>query len=118
MCFDCWTGFGSPVEFTPTTEATAALVSRLYELSVYGGNLHCIVDDWNIDDDDLARCRRNIVEIQNGGGNEALGDCIDAEQVAIEAAILDAMDGMTLAERATVLAIDEGIIAIDSQKAE
>jgi hypothetical protein len=58
MCYDCWTGFGSPVEFTATTEATAALVSKLYEIAIYGGNLHVVIDDWNIDDDDLARCRR------------------------------------------------------------
>ena len=101
MCFGCWNDMGRPAEFTADTMKAVAAVQRLYELNCVGGPAHIVTDDWNIEDEDIASC----------GTDEASGD--DPPEV-IEAArvVLALFSPMTEAQRATVLAINDGFLPV------
>lgn len=51
MCFNCYQEYGSPAIDTPQVRHAAACIAKVYdEVSDVGGNLHCAIDDWNLDD--------------------------------------------------------------------
>lgn len=108
MCYACWTKLGRPAAVTPKIIAAAELVDDLYGLAPVGGNLHIVTDDWNIEDDHVRSCRENVSRIQQGKTEQY--DDTDPEQISIEASILDAIEPMSEAERATVLAVYLGFI--------
>lgn len=56
MCYQCWDSEGNP-QPDAVSSAAVPLVEAVYGESRFGGNLHIILDDWNIEDDDLAYCR-------------------------------------------------------------
>jgi hypothetical protein len=51
MCQGCWTEYGAPTIDSPAIRETADLIKRLRaEFSEVGGDLHIIIDDWNLKD--------------------------------------------------------------------
>ena len=103
MCRGCWEEYGSPEIKTEATRAAAKLAERVYEFSCVGGNLHIVLDDWNIEDENIAWCRERINRIRSGTIEQY--DDTDPQQLEAEDACLKALEPMTLEERASALAI-------------
>jgi hypothetical protein len=51
MCENCWKEYGSPRIDTQEIREAAILIKAVYDYHPTAGNLHCQLDDWNIDDD-------------------------------------------------------------------
>jgi hypothetical protein len=80
----------------------AALVRRLYdEFSMVGGNLHIVLDDENLENENVAWCRANVTRILSGDIDRY--DDAHRPQVELEAQILDAIEPMTERDRFNVL---------------
>lgn len=120
MCFGCWEDAGKPAIDTPAVRAAALAIAEVYEHSCVGGNLHIVLDDWNIEDGNLEFCRQCI----EGAGVMPLGDhAIDMhhrynetkranpdppEQLAAERRCHDLFAALTEEERAAALALNDG----------
>lgn len=91
MCIGCWREYGSPTIDNVTVRAAVCLIGAVYDApgGSVGGGLHCILDDYNIEDGFLA------------GGDQDLHN--DHER-----ACLAALRTMTLDERASALALYDG----------
>jgi hypothetical protein len=50
MCSECWKEYGSPKIRNATVDSVVRSIKDVYDHSTVGGNLHCIVDDWNLED--------------------------------------------------------------------
>jgi len=46
----CWEKYGSPKIVNKRTIAAAKAADRVYEFHGAGGGLHCLLDDWNLED--------------------------------------------------------------------
>jgi hypothetical protein len=98
MCSACWSEEGEPAINTPAVREAAAAVEAVYNHSCVGGNLHIVLDDWNIEDDSLEFCR---VQIERGDhGTE--------EERATERRCHDLMRALSVPERASALALYSG----------
>lgn len=97
MCQNCYETAGSPQIVNENTTTAAELVKQVYKFSCVGGNLHIVLDDWNLEDSDIEFCSKQIA---SGG----YGDC-SQEQLTIERQCCDAFAAMTMKERASALAI-------------
>ena len=96
MCRGCWEGAGKPAMVTPAILAAVASVKRVFDLHCMGGNLHIVIDDWNLEDDHLAFCRSAV----------SRGLCGDL--LAAEMDCLNLLEPMSEQERAAVLAMHRG----------
>lgn len=103
MCEGCYEEYGRPAIINDRTLAAAALAARVYEFSAVGGNLHIVLDDWNIEDDNLEFCAKQIAD----GGYEGRDS---PEELAVEKECCEAFMAMTLDERASALAIHDGLL--------
>ncbi len=92
MCWGCWEEAGEPAMVTPAILAAVASVKRVFDLHCTGGNLHIVIDDWNLEDDHLAFCR------------SAVSRGLSGELLAAELDCLDHLGPMSEQERASVLA--------------
>lgn len=104
MCYGCYEEEGKPSIVNDATKEAAILTNAVYEFSCSGGNCHIVLDDFNIDDDSIEYCL-----------NEGLEDNLHehtAEQLKIERECLLAFKALSVAERASALAIYEGWIKI------
>jgi hypothetical protein len=99
VCLDCWDAHDSPAIDTPAVRAAARRIADVYEHSCVGGHLHIVIDDWNLEDDDLAYCEGSIRENVHGD---------PPEQLAAERSALAALHGLSEAERASALALHDG----------
>ena len=99
MCRACWVDYGSPAIRNDRVLAAVAAIRELYELTASGGNLHVIVDDWNIDDEYFERdpCDENYWDA-------------DPEQLAVERRCFALLKAMTVDERASALALHDKFI--------
>lgn len=88
MCIGCYEDYGSPMP-DAVSSATIPLVEAVYEWSAVGGNLHIVLDDWNIEDENLA-------------------SCWEGDLTAAEAACLIAFEAMKVEQRAACLAEYDG----------
>lgn len=95
MCFGCYEGYGKPKIINDRTKAALALVEKVYEFSCAGGNLHCELDDWNLDD------FKDFVPFDPD---------TSPEQLAIERECFDAFKAMSVEERASTLAMRDGFM--------
>jgi len=94
MCQGCWEGYGSPKVLSAKAEAAVPLIKAVYDQprGGAGGNLHIVLDDWNL-------------------GDESVQWCIDnTEMTDIERACAEHLQTMTLEERAAALAKYEEFI--------
>ena len=100
MCYSCWIDHGKLEIDTPEVRAAAQAIHEVYLYSCAGGNLHIVVDDWNVEDGNLAFCQEKISE----GGYEGC----TAEQLIAEQQCLDILKRLTEEERASALALQDG----------
>jgi hypothetical protein len=103
MCQTCYKDYGSPKIITPATLEAAKLIEEVFEWSSGGGNLHIVIDDWNLDDDSLDFCDTEI----------RTDDPSCDEKLEAERKCLDALRKMTLEERASTLAIHDEFIKVE-----
>lgn len=96
MCRVCYENYGSPRIVNSRTLEAAANIKRVFEQSAVGGNLHIVVDDWNLDDDNLQYGIRNAK------------DDPDKEKGEVELACAELLMSMPMDERASAMAISEG----------
>lgn len=109
MCEGCYEDYGRPAIITDRTLMAADLVGQVYGFSGAGGNLHIVLDDWNIEDDNLDFCSKQI----DAGGyyDSKYPDERDTpEQLAVERRCCDAFMRMSIAERASALALHDGYL--------
>ncbi len=120
MCHGCWSEAGNPQIDTPAVRAAAKAVAEVYEHCSSGGNLHIVLDDWNVEDDNLEFCSSCI----DGSGVMPLGnDPADfhihyndekrvnpdpPDQLAAERRCCDLFMALTEDERASALALYDG----------
>lgn len=94
MCQSCWEEYGSPRIDTPAVRAAVATINDLYALCPTGGRCHVVVDDWNLEDHDLAYCEQE----------KRTDETPDEESVA--RACLAALRPLSTEERASALALE------------
>lgn len=99
MCENCYREAGSPWIVTDRVHAGSVLYNLVYEFSLSGGRLHVVLDDFNIDDSNVAFCAGEIAQA-------VAEDPGDAIQIAVERACCEVFAVMTRAERATTLGMD------------
>lgn len=103
MCYGCYEEAGEPAIINEATQAAAALVARVYEFSMSGGNAHIVVDDWNLEDSDIRWCLDTaLVENVHKASDE---------QLAAERACLEALLALNPDERASAMALHDGFIS-------
>lgn len=96
MCLNCYERFGEPKIVSEKTKAAAQLIAKVFEIHGTGGNLHCQIDDWNLEDEFFDE----LVEYTPTSD----------EQRSAERACFNALKAMTLEERASALAIHDGML--------
>lgn len=106
MCYSCYEEAGSPSIVTDKTIAVANLIKRLHSTGygIVGGNLHVVLDDWNLEDKSLQWCIDVALPENNAVGTD--------KQLELEKAILNGLMQCTQDERYSVLAISEDIIKV------
>ena len=102
MCYGCYEEYGKPATVSQETQSAAELIEKVYAASCTGGNLHIILDDWNIEDSHLIFCKTAIEENTHK---------LKPEELAAERACLSALRKLTVHERASALAIYNGFLA-------
>jgi len=103
MCLSCWKSYGRPSVLNNAVIEAAGLIRTVYEHHAAGGNLHVVLDDWNIEDEHL-----QILSVREGTSRA---------QREAESICLAAMRRLSLAERATALAIVDGLILRPTREA-
>ena len=115
MCYGCWEEEGKPTIDTPAVRAAAAAVAEVYEHACTGGNLHIVLDDWNLEDSSLAFCDAYIAR----GGHPDDPDHSPSytryklehpdspEQLAAERRCHDLLKALSVKERASALALND-----------
>lgn len=108
MCEMCWGEYGKPDIVNEKTETALALVHQVYEAigGGAGGNLHIVLDDWNLEDEHIYSCLSGCGEVESYFG----GQKFDTTPTIIERACGGAFLDMTLRERASTLAKFDGMI--------
>lgn len=123
MCYGCWEEAGKPQIDNARVRAAVPLIQAVYEHCPVGGNLHIVLDDWNLEDGNLEFCSQTI----DGAGVMPLGENPadfhvryndekranpdPPEQLAAERACCDAFMAMTEDERSSALALCDGFWA-------
>lgn len=97
MCANCWEERFAKAQIDNGAVRTAVkAIANVYDHGCCGGNLHCEVDDWNIEDGfftgDFKPCDPNVPE----------------EQLAAEQMCYDLLKSLSEAERASALALYDG----------
>lgn len=92
MCVHCYDAYGRPAVRSERALAAIPLIEAVFDENSVGGELHVVLDDWNLEDASLR-----------------LGGLREPNEA--EVACLAALQDMTLAERATALAIFDGFLA-------
>ena len=106
MCEACWAEYGRPTIVNEKTEAALALVRQVYDalMGGAGGNLHIVLDDWNIENSSIEYCQR-------GHSDPAWhGPPMRWKLTDVEVQCAVAFLGMTMDERASTLAKYDGMI--------
>ena len=95
MCKSCWEEYGAPQIDNPAVRECAAAISKVYEFSMAGGGLHCVVDDFNIEDEHLT--------------DEYIGRWNSSQkQESAERYCLGILKALSLDERASALGLHDG----------
>src|SRR5690606_30658274 len=115
MCYGCYEEYGFPRIVTASTLAAAEAAKKVYEFSCVGGNLHIVLDDWNIEDCNLEFCRQSITRIRAGSPEKY--DDTTPEQVDAEDECLKLLEPMSLDERASSLALWDKFLMPDGNLA-
>ena len=97
VCRQCYEEYGAPREIIAATDAAVSAVKALYEINGVGGAMHCVTDDWNLEDEFFVVADAHWSYDDDGAKDAAQAVC-------------DLMKDMTIAQRATVLALVDGFI--------
>ncbi len=99
MCEGCWGEYGNPVERFEGFEKVVEAIKAVYGEDYVGGALHIQIDDFNVEDMHFdARAEERIK-------TEAERKCFDL------------LKGLTLRQRASVLAYHDGYWYCDEEEA-
>ncbi len=96
MCKICWEHYGEYSIVNEKTKMAAALARKVYEHTYSAGNLHNLIEDWNLEDKYLQSCRHHIENNTDKRSDDVLAD---------ESACLDAFEALTIEERCSAMAI-------------
>ena len=100
MCQSCWVDAGCPNMDTPGIRAALPVLKEYEEVCGSGGACHIIVDDWNVEDSHLIWCGS-----EKGGRRFSEGQ----EERAVTDRLIEAMMPLSVPERYSLLALDEGL---------
>lgn len=100
MCEGCWEEYGSPKILTKDTILAGALIKDSYEINGVGGNLHIVVSDWNLEDEDVKFCEDMILR---KNGEEPIFP--DENLLNVEKQLLPLLKKFSVDERASCLAL-------------
>jgi hypothetical protein len=114
MCHACYVEYGSPTLDTTAIRAVAPLADVVYAFSCVGGNLHIVLDDWNLEDENLEFCqqcldRKGLPDPSWPGSAFDRREETAPDQLAAEQACLDALKALTIEERASAMAYFDGV---------
>lgn len=98
MCRGCWEEYERPEIDTPAVREASRAIAEVYEFAETGGDLHIVLDDWNLEDHSLAFCREAIEEDSDFTFRER----------EVERRCLSLLRALTEDERASALALYEG----------
>lgn len=93
MCITCYRDYGSPQAFTAKVLQAIEILSDPFFPLYYGNALSVVTNDWDLRDDTIEQCRRKS---------------LTSQQNRLAALLLS----MTLPERSTALAVDQGMIEL------
>jgi len=57
MCYGCWLEYGAPQDAGRHGAEAIQAISDVYKQNPSGGNLHIVIDDWNLENDHIRFCR-------------------------------------------------------------
>lgn len=99
MCRNCWKQRGSPKIRNERIEKAVEAIAEVHKFHVTGGNLHIVIDDWNIEDRHVLFCDEAIYS-----PNYPFSE----EQRTAESVCLAIFRSLSVKERASALALSEG----------
>ena len=102
MCENCYIDYGSPQIDNERVRVAAQKIGFVYGHNPLGGNLHIMLDDWNLGTDDLDWYAQNIEDNPWKG---------TPEQQKAERECLEAMGGLSEEEQASALGLHWGMWA-------
>lgn len=99
MCKGCWEEAGSPQIDNPQVREAERLISELYEIHSAGGDLHIVLDDWNVGDNHLDFCF-NVIDKDLK---------LDTHDKSLHLQIYEKLKRMNEEERISALALCDGL---------
>jgi hypothetical protein len=62
VCYACWAEDGKPSELPENADEIVELINKLYAQpdGFTGGPMHVVTDDWNVEDEIVENCLRDI----------------------------------------------------------
>jgi len=99
MCYGCFEKYKDTVEITQRAKDAAEIIPVIYADCPAGGDLHIVIDDWNIEDRHVDFCMKELET------SEYHQDIVDAERK-----FLELFKAMSENERAGCLALADGFI--------
>lgn len=102
MCLSCWEEAGSPRDESAAVKTAARLIADLYAANGAGGLLHVAVDDFNLEDRDVAWCR---AEMESPSGQAFMAN---EGSVTEHWNALVALEGLTKRQRWAAVALHDG----------
>lgn len=99
MCQTCWQEYGGPKIKNNNIELAVWMIGKVYAKHLSGGHLHIVLDDWNLENESLTFCEKQIED-------DDLSDMIDGDYQTfkdIEHGIMAIFRQMSLDERASTL---------------
>jgi hypothetical protein len=103
MCLGCYAEARFPKIVSPITKRIVELSNRVYEFNGVGGNLHCELDDWNLEDNFFEDSEMKIWH----------PDTSSPEQIAAERECYAALKAASEDERYSALALRDGYLRED-----
>ncbi len=100
MCQVCWAELGAPADWNAAVATGVRLAREVYKQprGSAGGNLHIVLDDWNLENDNIRYCMDT---------NEIVlpGRTIDTTLTPVERECAEHFLTMSMDERGSVLAV-------------
>lgn len=108
MCRGCWNHYGSSTALPKEAPSAIDLITEIYNSSEggAGGNLHIVLDDWNLETEHIEWCLGVVAQKQAGFGDR--DDRCEPYLLLAERSLLNLLMPMTESERAAVLGKYEG----------
>ena len=111
MCEGCWIEHGRPAIVSEATKRAASAIKAVFDENPVGGNLHNIIDDWNVEDDHIKGGLEELAAFDRAGvGRPHSFDQPGLREV--ERACLAALAPLSVDERASALAIHDGYLRV------